>query len=429
MAVKPSSSGAFVKGVDASTGVLLQPKGSVPRASNLVLTKRGSLDTCDGSAILAAYTGVPTLGRGEILCVFYYAPTGVPGYYLLVQKAVDQPLGAPLNLVATDGGAGGSLPAAVSLFYKVTACDGVGGETTVSNQAMFTQGITAHKVTLTWNIVPNAVYYNVYRATTTGAEVLVVSQSIIFQPAGATSVTFTDDGSWVNLSLSLSSATSQLVLGNTQYTYQDASSFVNLLLPGSRVTVSGVTPSGYNLTGNVVAVPTASSFVLQVAGNALLAPGTGGTVVGAAPSTADTTQQVALVKVPVISQGGISSYTDASIVALWPINPGAAFAIGTIPGGSGAGGGGTGGGGGGTGGVLRIVPAPITQTVGDVTALKAILNGTTDVTSAAVWGTTNAGVATVSGGSVTAVSPGNCQITAVYGGSPAYCHDTVTSGL
>lgn len=430
MAVKPSSSGAFVKGVDASTGVLLQPKGSVPRASNLVLTKRGSLDTCDGSAILAAYNCTPTLGRGEILDIFFYSPTGVPGYYLMLQKALDQPLGAPANLATSDGGAGGTLPTSVTLFYKVTACDGIGGETTASNEASFVQGGTAHKVILTWNIVPNAVYYNVYRASTTGLEVLVVSPTIVFQPSvGSLTVTITDDGSWRAISQILSSETSALILGNTQYTYQDASSTVHHLLPGCQVTVSGVSPSGYNQSGPVLSVPTASSFVLQIAGSHLLAPGTGGTIIGAAPSVADTTVQLALIKVPVIASSGSACYSNANIVALFPINPGAAFAIGTIPGGSGSGGGGTGGGGGGGGGsTLVISPNSFSFTPGDTQQLTAILNGSTDVTSACTWTTVNGAVATVDNtGLCTGQGPGATFIHAVYNGVTAYSHVTVRS--
>ncbi len=99
MAMKPISFGPFVRGVDASTGVLSQPKGSVPRESNLILNKRGALKTCDGSQIVNAFNGVPTAGRGKAMCEFFYEPIGVAPYYLRIMKALDQPLGAPQNLL------------------------------------------------------------------------------------------------------------------------------------------------------------------------------------------------------------------------------------------------------------------------------------------------------------------------------------------
>src|ERR1035441_3998088 len=101
MGVKPSTFGPFIKGVDSSTGVLTQPKGSIPRGSNLLLSKRGSLRTCDGSGMVNAYNGVPTAGRGRDMCDFFFAPTGVAGYYLRLMKALDQHLGAPKNLAAS----------------------------------------------------------------------------------------------------------------------------------------------------------------------------------------------------------------------------------------------------------------------------------------------------------------------------------------
>lgn len=85
MAFKPTTFGPWVRGVDASTGELSQPKGSVPRGSNLLLTKRGSLQTCNGSAIIDAYNGVPTLGRGRDLCDFFFQPS----WSCIVLPAVD----------------------------------------------------------------------------------------------------------------------------------------------------------------------------------------------------------------------------------------------------------------------------------------------------------------------------------------------------
>src|SRR6266550_3303634 len=117
---------SFIKGVNASASKTNQPQGSVPRASNLVLTRRGSLITCDGTKLLHAFNGVPTANRGKVMAGFFFSPTGVSKYYLAIAKALDIPLGAPKNLaVAT---AGGGTLAAATYFYKVTAIDGAGGE-------------------------------------------------------------------------------------------------------------------------------------------------------------------------------------------------------------------------------------------------------------------------------------------------------------
>lgn len=192
MSPKASSAGAFVRGVDASTGLLLQPRGSVPRASNLLLTKRGSLRTCDGSQIVNAYNGVPTPNRGKGICVFMFAPIGVDRYYLFISKSNDFPLGPPQNVVAVDAGTGGSF-AAGTYYWTVIALDGAGGETTAATvgSAAIAAG---HKATVTWNYLPNAVEYLLFRSNVpVGGNIGTVAA--IAQPApGSATVSFTDLG-------------------------------------------------------------------------------------------------------------------------------------------------------------------------------------------------------------------------------------------
>src|SRR6266480_327550 len=161
---------SFIKGVNASASRTNQPPGSIPRASNLVLTRRGSLITCDGSQILHSFNGVPTAGRGKVMAGLFYSPTGVSKYYLALMKALDIPLGAPTNLAVATA-AGGTL-AAATYFYKVTAIDGAGGETLASNEVSQIT-VLNNKNTLTWNVVPNATGYKVYRSTTTNTETLM----------------------------------------------------------------------------------------------------------------------------------------------------------------------------------------------------------------------------------------------------------------
>src|SRR5216683_3736278 len=153
MAVQSLNQFPCIKGVVASNQPLAEPKGSVTRGSNLLMTARGALDVCDGSQILHDFQGAVQAGRGKVMANFLFQPTGVPSYYLSLQKALDAPLNPPQNL-ALSTGSGGSLSAA-TYFYKVTALDGAGGETTASAEASIATGASG-KNTLTWNIVPNA---------------------------------------------------------------------------------------------------------------------------------------------------------------------------------------------------------------------------------------------------------------------------------
>ena len=198
MPPKPNVSGAFVRGVDASAGLLLQPKGSIPRGSNLILTKRGSLQVCDGTAIVAAWDGVPTPGRGKAMCVFLFQPIGVSPYYLLITKALDLPLGHVTHLAVADSGSADGTFTAGTYFWYVTATDGTGAETDKGLEV--TAAISAnHSADLTWNIVPNAVGYNVYRGTVSNGETLLLTPKSVIgtlaQPTfGTLTVSFKDTG-------------------------------------------------------------------------------------------------------------------------------------------------------------------------------------------------------------------------------------------
>src|SRR5271157_4493939 len=237
MGVKPVTFGPFLKLVDASTGVLTQPKGSIPRGSNLLAGKRGSLRSCDGSMLVNAYNGVPTAGRGKAMCDFCFAPTGVAAYYLRVMKALDQPLGPPQNLAAVSQ-SGGSLSQPVTYYYQVTALDGAGGETTVSNEASATTSSSNQKIQLTWNEVPNAVSYNVYRATTPGAEGLLSATGIpVSQPVvGTTTVTFVDDGSGVSGSVTLTVVS---ISGGSRWIRNTFTDLYNLVLTAPFISSGG----------------------------------------------------------------------------------------------------------------------------------------------------------------------------------------------
>lgn len=357
MSVKATTFGPWIKGVDASTGVLTQPRGSVPRGSNLLLSKRGSLRTCDGSLLVNAYNGVATAGRGKAMCEFFFAPTGVAGYYLRVMKALDQHLSRPMNPTAT-AQAGGNLAPSQAYFYNVTAIDRTGGETTISAEATDTTTSSNKQIALVWNIVPNAVGYNVYRATTTGNEELMVGAGLpVPQPtAGNLTVTFVDDGTATEgLTVAVTSAvaisTAPVIVVNATFVFPDTSS----IQVGTVFTYTAGTNSHFNGLWVVDSITSQTTVTAHIQ-TTLLAVGettTGGTaVVFTDPPVVNTTQQTALYAMPAAANG--INYTNANIVALFPADPPGQ----DLDGGAGGGGGGGGGGNrGGQGGQQGSTPA------------------------------------------------------------------------
>jgi hypothetical protein len=372
--MKPTTFGPFVKGVDASTDILSQPKGSVPRASNLLQKKRGGLQTCDGSALVDAFDGVPTAGRGRDLCDFFFQPVGVAPYYLRIMKALDQPLGAPRNLTESVGGSTGTLPAG-TYFYVVTALDNVGGETIQSNEVSATVTL-GQTVALEWYIVPNAVSYNVYRGTTSGGLSLLIASGLpVSQPVlGTATVSYTDTGA------ASSMVAFDVVSVAVVSTPGPGGAFNITINPGFLVTPgstgvysAGGTPSfdgPYTLDYNL------SSSVIQATGpNFLSGESLGGILtIGQPPPLTDTTQQTGLYAMPPAAAG--ISYTNTNLVALFPadVQP----PDGYPGGGSGGrgGGGGSGGGGqqgstasGGIAGNVSLIPQMVQFTNQAVLAL------------------------------------------------------------
>ena len=323
------------------SGLLTQPKGSIPRASNLLLTKRGSLRVCDGTALVNAFNGVPTSGRGKAMCEFLFAPTGVARYFLRIMKALDAPLSVPQHLSASAAGADGTLPTN-TYYYKVTAIDNAGGETTASNEVSVGVTLGQH-VALSWNIVPNAVAYNIYRGTASGAEYAIAT--LIPQPSpGTLSVTYTDTGaaSVVNLlvvSVAYASGSAAFTLPSTVHPIKPPT---DSLFPGQILAYSGGTPG--TLDGNYVVTTITSAFTFTATPSGFTPTGTsatGGSITssGIAPPSSNTTQQTGLYAMPPAS-GGIA-YTDANLVALFPADAGSAAP--SLDGGSGGGSGGGGG--------------------------------------------------------------------------------------
>jgi hypothetical protein len=69
----------FNGGVYASANIFDQPSGTIARGSNLVQTRRGALQTVDGSSILCqpAAGFVPTGGFPPIASINSYTPSGI----------------------------------------------------------------------------------------------------------------------------------------------------------------------------------------------------------------------------------------------------------------------------------------------------------------------------------------------------------------
>ncbi len=345
MPYAPQSQGPWLKGLVASNQPLAQPKGSFPRGSNLVMMERGALTPCDGSGIINFFGGAVQNNRGRIMADFLYEPTGVNPYYLTLAQGLDQHLGAPHAVSATPS-TGGSLVSGQQYFYVITAIDGVGGETTASNELNATPSGGNLSVTLVWNVVPNAFGYNVYRGTTTGTELLLLGSTTAplpkIQPSPLTAtVTFIDDGSTsfgAGVAISSIQVTSRHFAGLTAFTYCTATlvSPVTAVFPNS-VLIAGVTPSGFNASPQIASSSSGVtvSLVLKNGSWASLSigqTGTGGTLtISNAPPGADTTQQTVLFQMP---SGTVPvTYSNSNIVAFFPASPGA---LGQVPtGGSG----------------------------------------------------------------------------------------------
>jgi len=373
MSYKPIPVAPMLKGLAAETDVYTQPKGTFPRGSNFLLNKRGALDVCDGTQLVHAFNGQVQSGRGKVMATFLFSPTGVSNYYMALIKALDIPLGAPQNLTASGSTASGSLPAG-TYYYKVTALDGAGGETTASNEVSVTIGATG-KVTLTWNFVPNAQSYNIYRGSFSGGESLLIDASIPTPQVsfGNLTVSFIDTGfptggsvTFTLVSAVVTSIIGHNIAGRATFTVDSTTG----LVAGMSFTLSGSSNADFNGRNySIKGVTSETQFTATYNGGVpgLFETTSGGSFsVPIAPPSTDTTQQVALYQMPVISGSPAYlpvSYDNSDVVALFPadlqVNPGGGGGGGSGGGGGTGGGGNTGGGGtisGGIAGNVSFVP-------------------------------------------------------------------------
>ena len=103
----------YVKGLNASTSILDQPKGTVPKLSNMMLSIRGALRSIFGGSIVASYQGNAIQNNpiaGAIKKVFQgISNVRNRAYYLLQDTFLTL---TPTYSLAATPSAGGTLPAA-----------------------------------------------------------------------------------------------------------------------------------------------------------------------------------------------------------------------------------------------------------------------------------------------------------------------------
>lgn len=179
----------FLRGIDSSTPKESQRKSTVPRLSNLIMTKRGGLLTCDGSLIISALNGALAPGTGPWTEITLFQPINVNRYYIGIKKDYTAHIVSPASLTAADAGAGGTLGAG-TYNYAIGALDGAGGESSPSTGSNNVTIAANHLVNLTWPASVNASGgYTIYRAP-----VNTVSGWLLIATAAAGATTFQDNG-------------------------------------------------------------------------------------------------------------------------------------------------------------------------------------------------------------------------------------------
>ena len=353
MTVKVINQKSFFKGLNVSVADTSQPKGSLARLSNMTYFIRGSLRIIDGNLGFATLNGAgPTTGQGNFEDINLYQPSNATNYYLALQKNQSIQLAPPATLTAVDGGPGGTLTIGIK-YYVVTALDGAGGETTISNEVFLNPIGPNRLINLAWTAVPFATGYNVYRGTNSGNEVLLAGVGL---PVPSGTVTYVDNNTatLAPTVFTLQAAPNgaflsrhNLIVPTTTWLFSVTATLVSAPI-GASFVVAGCTPAVFN--GSYIVTGTSGQDVFaQTAGGGfpLTESGGGGTLTLASrlPPSSNTTQTVALLK---ITNSG--SYTKpGSILASFPADPPAQLPsednAGGSGGGSGSGTGGVGGGG------------------------------------------------------------------------------------
>ena len=189
MEYRPIVQRTFIRGINAAMDKFDQPKGTVPRASNLLYKSRGALQVCDGSTVVYGENGgSPGAGYGPITSIALFQATGVAAFYTLLQNdsGTHGHLGTPVGLILTSVNVGGGLLIPGNTYaYRVSAIDGVGGETLAIAEVSIVLGGGMNAVQLDWTALANAAGYRIYGRT-------VAAELRIKDDLGA--ITYIDDG-------------------------------------------------------------------------------------------------------------------------------------------------------------------------------------------------------------------------------------------
>ena len=149
---------------------------------------------------------------------------------------------------------GGSLSDNTTYFYRISAVT-LNGETGASPEAFIKTGAGggSNEVTVTWASVPGALYYNVYRGTSSGSEQFLVSVT-------APTLSFTDQGT---------KPIKAGVFAPSWLTLEDTHGTQTIIAPAAGVTISGGSSPGSNGVFQVLANVTASFSGLTITGGTL----------------------------------------------------------------------------------------------------------------------------------------------------------------
>jgi len=228
MASKTVSQKRFSKGVNVATGLLSEQQGTIVRSSNLLLTQRGSLQVCDGSAsigtVSSTYTNMAVIdafsknSSGEYP---NYVVLSFPGSVLIPDINEEGGSSTDFFEAIPTSVSGGSNPAGSYYFAIVAYGDVVTGEHT--NPTYFAMG-TLHafnSITFQWPNVNNATSYSIYYlASASSSEGTLLSSTITTTPYVYTGT--------------LASGTTSLPTGNTSYLLQ---LFVGSITPASTTVI------------------------------------------------------------------------------------------------------------------------------------------------------------------------------------------------
>lgn len=185
------SQSQFLRGLNAVSGMLSQPKGSVPRISNLMYSTRGSLQTVDGTDEIAyPYSGSPftaVLGLGFVPLSEIDYPNSTAA---VIEINIRQ--GAPTSVSASGATSTGGLIAPNNYEIAFAAWDGNGGIGTLSAPVTVTVSGSQNSISISWDNSNEAVgiavyYYNgsnfLLQAIFSGTSGTLLSINALGQPS------------------------------------------------------------------------------------------------------------------------------------------------------------------------------------------------------------------------------------------------------